>query len=181
MKIAVLYASMNGHTKVLAEGVAEGAKQVNGAEVILSAVEETDPDTLKEMAGIIWGSSGYFGEPNPKMSEFLGKLGGLWFTGALQGKVGGVFATASTQHGGVENVCRALQTPMQHHGMVIVSNTGPLNEDRANYGNPYGASAVIPVEESKDAPMNKPVEAEMKLASEFGKRVAETAAKISST
>ncbi|PYZ98272.1 hypothetical protein CR205_06655 [Alteribacter lacisalsi] len=178
MKVAVLYASMNGHTKVLAEAVAEGAGQVEGVEAVLNAVEDTEPDSLKEMAGIIWGSSGYFGEPNPKMSEFFGKLGGLWFTGALQGKAGGVFATTSTQHGGVENVCRALQTPMQHHGMIIVSHTGPLDEDRAKYGNPYGATAVIPVEESKDAPMNKPGEAEMKLARSYGKSVAEAAKKL---
>ncbi|MFJ1245122.1 hypothetical protein ACEXP9_21300, partial [Bacillus amyloliquefaciens] len=71
---------------------------------------------------------------------------------------------ASTQHGGVENVCKALQTPMQHHGMVIVSNTGPINADRAQYGNPYGATAVIPVETSKEAPMNKPNDSEIQIA-----------------
>ncbi|MBM7094477.1 flavodoxin domain-containing protein [Bacillus sp. H-16] len=178
MQTFVLYASMNGHTEVLASAVADGAKKVEGMDVVLSSVEDINPDSLKEAAAIIWGSSGYFGEPNPKMADFFSKLGGLWFSGALQGKVGGVFATTSTQHGGVENICRALQTPMQHHGMIFVSNTGPLDEDRVKFGNPYGATAVIPVEASPDSPMNKPVEGEMKLAEEYGMRVAETAAKL---
>ncbi|KAB8138021.1 flavodoxin family protein [Gracilibacillus oryzae] len=178
MKVYVLYGSLFGHTEVLGNAVAEGAKQADGAEVIFKSVEDVDPDELKDAAGIIWGSSGIFGEPNPKLATFFSKLGPLWFSGALQGKVGGVFATTSTQHGGVENVCRALQTPMQHHGMVIVSKAGPVDDDRAKYGNPYGATAVIPVEESKDAPMNKPNDTEMQIAREYGKLVAETAIKL---
>ncbi|WP_077214701.1 NAD(P)H-dependent oxidoreductase [Bacillus dakarensis] len=178
MKIYVLHSSMFGHTEVLGGAIADGTKQVNGAEVIYKSVDDVDPEELKEAAGIIWGSGGIFGEPNPKMSTFLAKLGGLWATGALQGKVGGVFATTTTQHGGVENVCRALQTPMFHHGMVVVSNTGPITPDRAQYGNPYGATASIPTEESKEAPMNKPNDAEMQLARDYGKLIAETAMKM---
>ena len=178
MKILVLHASMFGHTEVLGNAIAEGAKQVSGAEVVYKSVDETEPDELKDAAGIIWGSGGIFGEPNPKMATFFSKLGQLWFTGALQGKVGGVFATTTTQHGGVENVCRALQTPMYHHGMVLVSNAGPVNADRSQYGNPYGATAVIPPETSKDAPLNKPNETEIQIAKEYGKLVAETAKKL---
>ncbi len=178
MKVYVLYGSMFGHTEVLANEIAVGAKQVDGTEVIFKSVEEVEPDELKEASGIIWGSSGIFGEPNPKMATFFSKLGQLWFTGALQGKVGGVFATTSTQHGGVENICKALLTPMQHHGMVLVSNAGPINEDRAKFGNPYGATAVIPVEASQDALMNKPNDIEMQIAREYGKLVAETAVKL---
>lgn len=179
MKIYVLHASMYGHTIPLADAIAEGVKEVPGAHVIVKSVEEIDPEELKEAAGILWGSSGFFGEPNPKMSTFFSRLGQLWFTGALQGKVGGVFATTSTQHGGVENVCRALQTPMQHHGMIIVSNTGTLTADRVQYGTPYGATAVIPVEASKDAPMSRPSEAELQIAREYGRSVAQTALKLS--
>lgn len=178
MKVYVLQASLYGHTAVLGEAVAEGARQVEGAEVIYKSVDDVDPAELKDAAGIIWGSSGIFGVPNEKISGFFLKLGQLWFTGALQGKAGGVFATTSTQHGGVENICKALQTPMQHHGMVIVSNAGPVSEDRAKYGNPYGATAVIPVESSQDAPMNKPNETEMQFAREYGKQVAEVAKKL---
>jgi NAD(P)H dehydrogenase (quinone) len=178
MKIFVLHASMFGHTEVFGNAIADGARQIDGCEVIYKSVEEVDPDELKDAAGIIWGSSGIFGEPNSKMATFFSKLGQLWFTGALQGKVGGVFATTSTQHGGVENICRALQTPMQHHGMVIVSNAGPVNADRAQYGNPYGATAVIPVETSQNAPMNKPNDTEMQIAREYGKLVATTAQKL---
>lgn len=179
MKIFVLHASMYGHTEVLARAIADGAGEVTGAEVVFQSVDDVNPDDLKTADAIIWGSSGYFGEPNPKMASFLSKLGQLWFTGALQGKVGGVFGTTSTQHGGVENLLRALQTPMQHHGMIIVSNTGALTPERMTYGSPYGAAAVIPVEASKDAPMNKPNDAELAIASEYGKLVAETAAKLS--
>ena len=178
MKILVLHSSMYGHSKVLGEAVAEGAKQAEGAEVVYKSVDETEPDELKDAAGIIWGSGGIFGEPNPKMSTFLAKLGGLWYTGALQGKAGGVFATTTTSHGGVENICRALQTPMYHHGMVVVSNAGPASPDRAKYGNPYGATAVIAPETDKDAPMNTPEEAALQIAREYGKLVAETARKL---
>ncbi|MGJ9381904.1 hypothetical protein CR203_08880 [Salipaludibacillus neizhouensis] len=179
MKVYVLHASMNGHTKDFATALADGAKQVENTEVFLQAVEETDPDDLKDAGAIMWGSSGYFGEPNLKMATFLSKLGQLWFTGGLQGKVGGVFGTTSTQHGGVENICRALQTPMQHHGMIFVSNTGPLDENRIKYGTPYGATAVIPVESSQDSPMNKASDPEMQLGKDYGKRVAEAALKLS--
>lgn len=178
MKVYILHASMYGHTEILANAVTEGVNQTEGVEGILKSVEDTDPEELRDAAGIIWGSSGYFGEPNPKMATFFSKLGGLWVSGGLQGKAGGVFATASSQHGGVENVCRALQTPMQHHGMILVSNTGPLNEDRVNYGNPYGATSVIPVESSPEAPMNEPNNSEMELARQYGKLVAEAAAKL---
>lgn len=178
MKMYVLHASMAGHTQVLGEAIAEGAKEISGVEVIFQSVEDVNIDDLSTAGAIVWGSSGYFGEPNPKMATFFSKLGMLWFTGALQGKVGGVFGTTSTQHGGVENILRALQTPMQHHGMIIVSNTGVLTEDRVRFGVPYGVAAVIPVEASKDAPMNKPNEAEMAIAREYGRRIAEVAKKL---
>lgn len=178
VKVLVIYASLYGHTKVLAEAVAEGARQVAGAEVVLKDADDVTPDELKEADAIIWGSSGIFGEPNPKMANLLTKLGGLWASGALQGKVGGVFGTTSTPHGGVENLMRALQTPMQHLGMIIVSNTGPLTPERIQYGCPYGAVAVIPVEASKDAPMNKPNDAEMAIAREHGRRIAEVARRL---
>lgn len=179
MKIYVLHSSTFGHTEVLGTAIADGAKEVEGAEVIYKSVDDTEPDELKDANGIIWGSGGIFGEPNAKMATFFSKLGTLWFTGALQGKVGGVFATTTTQHGGVENVCRALQTLMYHHGMIVVSNTGPITPERSQYGCPYGAVAVIPVEQSKDAPLNKPKDEEMQIAREYGKFVAEVAKKLS--
>lgn len=178
MKVFVIHASMYGHTKVLGEAIAEGAKEVTGAEVFFKSVDEIQPDDLITADAIIWGSSGYFGEPNPKMANFFSKLGQLWLTGALHGKVGGVFATTSTEHGGIETILRSLQTPMQHLGMIIVPNSGQVSEERIRYACPYGASAVIPVEASQDAPMNKPTDAEMRIAREYGKLVAETAAKL---
>lgn len=181
MKVHVLYASMYGHTEVLAEAIAEGARRVSSADVVLKSVDDVDPAELKEADGIIWGCSSVFGEPNAQMASFLAKLGGLWAAGELQGKVGGVFGTASSQHGGVENLLRALQTPMQHHGMIIVSNTGTLDADRVRYGCPSGAAATIPVEAAPDAPMNRPTEAEMELARQYGRRVAEVAGRLART
>lgn len=178
VKVYVLYASMYGHTEVLAQAVAEGARGVAGSDVILKSVDDVEPEELKAADVIIWGSSGYFGTPNPKMAVFLSKLGQLWFTGALQGKIGGVFGTTSTQHGGIESLLRTLQTPMQHLGMNVVPNTGALSADRLQYGCPYGAAAVIPVEQSKDAPMNRPDEAEMALAKEYGAFVVQMASKL---
>lgn len=179
MKMYVLYASMYGHTKILAEAIAEGAKEAQGAEVILQAVEDTQATDLASADGILWGSSGYFGEPNPKMANFLSTLGQSWFTGALQGKVGGVFATTSTQHGGLENICRALQTPMQHLGMIVVSNTGALNQDRIRFATPYGATSVVSVEGSKEAPMSRPSAEELEIAKQYGKHVATIAGRVS--
>ncbi|WP_048600977.1 NAD(P)H-dependent oxidoreductase [Rubeoparvulum massiliense] len=176
MKLYVLHASMYGHTAALADAIAKGAEEVSGSEVILKDVEDLENvDELMSADAIIWGSSSYFGEPNPKMATFLGKLGRLWATGVLQGKIGGVFGSSSSTHGGIENLLRALQTPMMHHGMIIVSNTGALTEERIKYGCPYGACATIPVETSKEAPMNLPSEAELELAKEYGALVAKTA------
>ncbi len=177
-KVYVLYASMFGHTKVLAEAIAEGAESVEGAEVVLESVEDVNLEELKTADAIIWGSSGFFGTPHPKMATFLSKLGGMWATGDLRGKVGGVFATTSTQHMGIEQILRVLQLPMQHHGMIVVSNTGELTPERTLYGCPYGAAATIPVETSKDAPMNRPRPEEMELAKEYGALVTKTAARL---
>jgi NAD(P)H dehydrogenase (quinone) len=177
-KILVIYASMFGHTKVLAEAIAEGAGAVADTMVVLESVDDVEPDELEVADGIIWGSSGIFGEPNPKMATFFSKLGRLWVHGSLQGKVGGVFATTSTPHYGLENILRALQTPMQHHGMIIVTNAGPNTPDRIAYGCPYGAGAAIPVESDRSAPMNRPREEEMELARQFGARVAQVARRL---
>ena len=171
MKVLIIHASIQGHTAALAKAIAEGAKEVQGADVILKSVEKTDHNELASADAIIWGCSCYFGEPNPKMAEFFSKTGKLWANCSLQGKVGGVFATASSQHGGIENILRSLQTCMQHHGMIIVSNTGKMTEERTRYSSPYGAMAVIPTESSKESPINRPDEHETKFAREYGRQI----------
>lgn len=179
MKVLIIHASIHGHTAALAKAIAEGARDVPGADVILKPVEETDHNELASADAIIWGCSSYFGEPNPKMAEFFSKTGRLWLNESLQGKVGGVFATASSQHGGIENILRSLQTCMQHHGMILVSNTGRMTEERVRYSSPYGAIAVIPTEESRDSPMNQPNHYEIGFARDYGRHVTTVAQKLS--
>lgn len=174
----VLYASLFGHTAALGEAIAKGASEVSGAQVQFMSVDDVEIDQLPTADAIVWGSSTCLGVPNVKMTTFLSKLGRLWATGALQGKIGGAFATSASAHGGIENVLRALQAPMMHNGMIYVSNTGELTEERTNFSCLYGACAVIPVESSKDAPMNKPNDSELKFAAEYGALVARTALRL---
>ncbi|ADG05602.1 NADPH-dependent FMN reductase family protein [Kyrpidia tusciae] len=172
MRIFVGYASMNGHTKFLADEIALGAKSVTGTEVVQKAVKDTSPSELEAFDAIIWGSSGIFGNPNPEMAQFFIQLGQQWFMRKLEGKFGGVFGTTSTVHGGIENLLRALAAPMHHHGMIVVSPPSLPDEKHALYACPYGIAATIPVEASKDAPINKPREEELDLARHYGQYMA---------
>ncbi|QOR66345.1 NAD(P)H-dependent oxidoreductase [Cytobacillus suaedae] len=172
MKVYVLHASMNGTTKILGEAVAEGAKQVKGSEVVFQSVEEVDITKLKEADAIIWGSPGIFANISPKMSEFLFKLGGVWFNGELRGKVGGVFATTSNTHWGIENVLRNLQLPMQAFGMQIISHQP--NPEHYDISTPYGASAICKATLDPNE-MKKPSEAELENARNYGRLVATAA------
>jgi NAD(P)H dehydrogenase (quinone) len=172
--IFVLHASMNGTTKILGEAIAEGAKVSKDTEVVFGSVDEVNIDELKNADGIIWGSPGYFGNISPKMANFLSKLGGVWFKGELQGKIGGVFATTSNPHWGIENILRNLQLPMQALGMNIVSNK--VKPDYVNISPPYGAMAIcrLTLEDQK-----KPTVEELDAAKDYGRQVAEAVGKYS--
>lgn len=174
-RVHVIHASMTGHTEVLATAIADGVEST-GAQVLLTAAEQTNPDDLVAADGIIWGSSGYFGSCNPKMVTLFDRLGGLWMAGGLQGKVGGVFATTSTMHGGLETVLHALSDAMMHHGMILISNAGQFTPERIKYGCPYGASAVVPTANHLDMASGQPAPGEMQLAFAYGQRVAQYAA-----
>ena len=176
MKIYVLHASMNGTTKLLGEAVAEGARQVEGAEVLFLSVEDVDVSTLKDADAIIWGSPGIFANVSPKMSEFLYKLGQVWFNGELRGKIGGVYATISNRHWGIENILRNLQLPMQALGMQIISNQ--VKPEHFGIASPYGASAIC-LMTSGEGEKKKPTEAELDNARHYGKQVSEATARLS--
>jgi len=180
VRIYVLSGSMYGHSRILGEAVAAGAAEAENTEVIFRDVDEIEPEQLRSADGIIWGCGGVFGEPNSKMTAFFSRLGKLWATGALQGKVGGVFGTNSMVHYGLENLLRSLQTPMQHQGMIIVTNCGQLTPERVQYGCPYGAGASIPSETSREAPINHPRQEELEFAREYGRKVAEVASRLKS-
>lgn len=147
MKISVVFYSMYGHIYRMAQAVAEGASQVEGAQVELRRVPETLPEEVLEKMGaleaqqvlkdipvctiegldelatfdaIIFGAPTRFGVVCGQMRQFLDATGGLWSQGKLVGKVGSAFTSSATQHGGQESTILSLHTTLLHHGMVIV-------------------------------------------------------------
>ncbi len=139
-KILVLYYSSYGHIETMAEAVAEGARRTEGVEVTIKRVPELVPAEVAEKAGmkldqdaavatpgeladydaIVFGTPTRFGNMAAQMRNFLDQTGGLWAKGALVGKVGSVFTSTGTQHGGQETTITSFHTTLLHHGMVIV-------------------------------------------------------------
>ena len=139
-KILVLYYSSWGHVEQMAEAVADGARKVAGAEVTIKRVPELVPDEvakqfhykldqkapvaqpaeLADYDAVIFGTPTRYGNMAAQMKNFLDQTGGLWAKGALVGKVGSVFASTATQHGGQETTITSFHTVLLHHGMVIV-------------------------------------------------------------
>ena len=170
MKVLIPFYSMYGHVYRMAEAVAEGVRQVSGAEAELRRVPETLPEavlakmgaveaqkafahvpvcTVDELAGadaIIFGTPTRFGNMCGQMRQFLDATGGLWVKGALVGKVGSVFAGSATQHGGQESTVLSFHTTLLHHGMIIVGLPyrfqGQMRIDEITGGSPYGASTI---------------------------------------
>jgi NAD(P)H:quinone oxidoreductase type IV len=201
MKISVVFYSMYGHVFQMAEAVAAGAKEVAGADVSLFQVAETlptevlekmgavdakkafahvpvmEPKQLAEADAVIFGTPTRFGNMAAQMRAFLDATGGLWKTGALVGKVGSVFASTATQHGGQETTITSFHTTLLHHGMVIVgvpyTCPGLVNMSEITGGTPYGATTM-----SKDDGSRMPSENELSIARFQGKHVAEIAAKL---
>jgi len=170
MKTLIVFYSTYGHVFRMAEAVSEGARRVPGNEVILRRVPETlSDDVLAKMGAldaqkafahvpvvtlddlvaadaIIFGTPTRFGNMIGQMRQFLDSTGGLWAKGALVGKVGGVFASTATQHGGQESTILSFHTTLLHHGMVIVglpyAFAGQMRIDEVTGGSPYGASTI---------------------------------------
>ncbi|MEC2076304.1 NAD(P)H-dependent oxidoreductase [Metabacillus fastidiosus] len=148
MKIYVVYDSEGEHTKALAESIAEGAKKVNGAEVYIDHVDQADIYKLAEMDAIIWGCPGHFGTVSSGLKKWIDRLGYLWAEGKLINKIGAVFCTTATTHGGLEATMLNLITPMLHQGMIIVGLPGNIPEN-ALYGSYYGVGISCPIESSE--------------------------------
>ena len=169
-KVLVVFYSMYGHVRRMAEAVAEGAREVPGLEVALRRVPETLPEavltamgaleaqramadvpvcTLEELAGadaIFFGTPTRYGNMCGQMRQFLDATGGLWMQGALVGKVGSVFTSSATQHGGQESTILSFHTTLLHHGMVVVglpyAFAGQMRIDEITGCSPYGASTI---------------------------------------
>jgi len=195
-KVLVLYYSSYGHIETMAGAVAEGARSA-GAEVAVKRVPELVPEavaksshfkleqpapiaTVEELAdydAIILGVPTRFGNMSAQMKNFLDQTGGLWFAGKLVGKVGSVFTSTATQHGGQESTILSTHTVLLHHGMIIVglpySWQGQMKLDEITGGSPYGASTIAGGDGSRQPSAN-----ELEGARYQGKHVAEIAAKL---
>ncbi len=196
-KLLVLYYSTYGHVETMANAVAEGARSVPGVEVTLKRVPETmppdvarkhgakldqaapvaAPNELGDYDAIIFGTPTRFGNMTAQMRNFLDQTGGLWMKGALVGKVGSVFTSTGTQHGGQETTITSFHSTLLHHGMIIVGV--PYAEQRLTVmteitgGTPYGASTLAGPDGSR-----QPSENELSIARYQGRHVAEIAKKL---
>lgn len=200
-KISVVFYSMYGHTYEMAEAEAEGAREVDGAEVKIYQVpelvpEETleesgakearkafedvpviEPEDLVEPDGIIFGTPTRFGNMAAQMRNFLDKTGGLWQENELVDKVGSVFTSTATQHGGQETTITSFHTTLFHLGMVVVGvpyeNEELMNMEEVSGGSPYGATTLAGLDGSR-----QPSENELEIARLQGEHVAEVAKKL---
>ena len=170
MKVLVVYYSMYGHIHRMAEAIAEGARGVQGAVVEMRRVPETLPVEVLQMMGaveaqkafqhvpvctvdelgaadaIIFGTPTRFGNMCGQMRQFLDATGGLWMKDALVGKVGSVFTSSATQHGGQESTILSFHITLLHQGMIVVglpyAFKGQMRIDEITGGSPYGASTI---------------------------------------
>jgi len=201
MKVLIVFHSTYGHIFKMAEAVAEGAKEVTGAEVKILRVPETLPeevlekmgavdaqktfshiplctvDELAEADAIIFGTPTRFGNMCGQMRQFLDATGQLWANGSLIGKVGSVFASSATQHGGQESTILTFHVTLLHQGFVIVglpyAFQGQMRIDEVTGGSPYGATTIAGGDGSR-----MPSENELEAARFQGKHVASIAAKL---
>lgn len=196
-RILVLYYSTYGHVERMAEAVAEGARSVGGTEVVVKRVPEIMPRDVAEKAGakldqsapvaevaelpdydaIVFGTPTRFGNMAAQMRNFLDQTGGLWQRGALVGKVGSVFTSTASQHGGQETTITSFHTTLLHHGMVIAgvpyTCPGLTKMGEVSGGTPYGASTLADGDGSR-----LPSENELEIARFQGRHVAELTRKL---
>ncbi|OPZ30988.1 MAG: p-benzoquinone reductase [Lentisphaerae bacterium ADurb.BinA184] len=201
MKLLVVYYSLYGHVYRLAQEVVEGARSVRGVDVSLRRVPETLPAAVLEKMGavdaqklqsrvpvctvaelaeadaIIFGTPTRFGNMCGQMRQFLDATGGLWAKGALVGKVGSVFASSNTQHGGQESTLLTFHVTLLHHGMVVVglpyTFEGQMSTDEIVGGTPYGATTIAGGDGSR-----MPSDKELAGARFQGEHVAKIAGKL---
>jgi NAD(P)H dehydrogenase (quinone) len=201
MKILIVFYSTYGHVYKMAQAVAEGVKTVKGAEVEIRRIPETLPQEVLEKMGavdaqkafsqipectvddltkadaVIFGTPTRFGNMCGQMRQFLDATGQLWADGSLVGKVGSVFTSTATQHGGQESTILTFHVTLLHHGFVVVglpyAFQGQMRMDEITGGSPYGASTIAGGDGSR-----MPSENELEAARFQGKHVAGIAFKL---
>ncbi len=198
-KILVLYYSMYGHVETMSGAVAEGARGVEGTDVVIKRVPDLVPEEVARRAGakldqpasiatveelpdydaIIFGTPTRFGNMCAQMRNFLDQTGKLWLSGGLVGKVASVFTSTATQHGGQETTITSFHSTLLHQGMIIVGVPYTcqelLNMDEITGGSPYGAGTLAGGDGSR-----QPSENELAIARFQGRHVAEIARKLRS-
>ncbi|MGE5525739.1 MAG: NAD(P)H:quinone oxidoreductase [Rhodospirillaceae bacterium] len=200
-KVQIVFYSMYGHIYKMAEAVAAGAREAGDVEVTLLQVPELVPedilvksgakaareafahvpiakvDQLPEADAILFGTGTRFGNMTAQMRNFLDQTGGLWMKGSLVGKVGSVFTSTATQHGGQETTITSFHSTLLHHGMIIVgvpyTEQRLVNMTEITGGTPYGASTMTNSDGSR-----MPSENELGIARFQGKHVATIAAQL---
>ena len=201
VRVKVVFYSLYGHVFRMAQAVAEGAREVQGAEVELLQVKETlpdeilgkmgaveakkafaniplvDPKKLPEADAILFGTGTRFGSATAQMQALFDATGSLWNSGALVGKVGGVFSSSASQHGGQETTLLSMMTFLFHQGMIVVGV--PYAEQRLLHmgeitgGTPYGATTITDAQGQR-----MPSENELAIARFQGKHTAQIAARL---
>lgn len=197
-KVQIIFYSMYGHIFKMAEAIAQGAREVSDVDVELYRVTELIPDNILEQSGakaaqktfahiplakpeqlasadaILFGTPTRFGNMCAQMRNFLDQTGGLWMKNALVGKVGSVFASTGTQHGGQETTITSFHTTLFHLGMIVVgvpyAEAKLTNMAEITGGTPYGATTLAGA-----AGDRSPSENELAIARYQGKHVAEIA------
>ena len=196
-KVLVLYYSSYGHVETLAYAMADGAREVPGAEVVVKRVPETvppevakssgykldqpapiaDPQELADYDAILFGAPTRYGIQASQMRAFIDRTGGLWAKGALIGKVGGAFTSTATQHGGQESTLLSFHATLLHLGMVVVglpySATQQMRLDEITGGSPYGATTIAGGKGER-----QPSEGELEMARFQGRHATEIATKL---
>ncbi|MDX5594221.1 NAD(P)H:quinone oxidoreductase [Pseudovibrio sp. SPO723] len=198
-KVLVLFYSSYGHIHTMAQAVAEGARQVPGVTVDVKQVPETVPQEVRHNAGyqdfevpvatvaeletydaIIFGTPSRFGNMAAQMKQFIDQCGGLWARNAMVGKVGGIFTSTGSQHGGQESVILSFQIALQHLGMLIAGMPYTFQEqtriDHIIGGSPYGAGTV-----AGGASELQPTETDLAGARFQGAHIAQIAARLVAT
>jgi NAD(P)H dehydrogenase (quinone) len=195
-KVLVLYYSAWGHIEQMAYAAAEGAREA-GAEVVVKRVPElvplevaqkahykldqpapiARPEELAEYDAVIFGTGTRYGNMTAQMKNFLDQTGSLWASGALVGKVGSVFTSSGTQHGGQESTILTFHPVLLHLGFIIVglpyAFAGQMGVDEIKGGSPYGASTITGPDGSR-----QPSQVELDAARYQGRHVAQIAGKL---
>lgn len=203
VKILIVYYSLHGHTLELARAIEKGAKLVSGIEVMLRRVKEFEVvrqkaiegndateqlwrqqqeisvcslDDLRVADGVVFGSPTRFGNMSAQMKQLFDSMTKLWLNGEMEGKPAGVFTSTATTHGGQETTLLTMIVPLLHLGMMVVGVPYSVNgmiHTEARGGTPYGATTIA----GGQAEL-QPKPEDLKIAQEFGKRIAEVTMKL---